>query len=202
MRVLPSGSRGLLLEMDSLEEVLARYAALSGEDLPVLDLVPAGRTILVVADRGTDLKALEQRLRAVAPGEHRGTERDPVQVPVRYDGEDLHEAADLLGWSAQELVRRHQEEEWTVAFCGFAPGFAYLSGTRFRWDTPRRPSPRTRVPAGALALAGEFAAVYPRESPGGWQLVGHALVEMFDPDRDPPSLLLPGTPVRFVAEEV
>ena len=201
MRVLPSGSRGLLLEMDSLEEVLARYAALQEEDLPVLDLVPAGRTILVVADRGTDLRELEQRLRAVEPGEHTCTDREPVRVPVRYDGEDLHAAADLLGWSTQELVRRHQEERWTVAFCGFAPGFAYLSGTRFGWDTPRRPSPRTRVPTGALAVAGEFTAVYPRESPGGWQLIGHATVEMFDLDRDPPSLLLPGTSVRFVEEE-
>ncbi|MGC5583737.1 5-oxoprolinase subunit B family protein [Ornithinimicrobium sp. W1665] len=198
MRVLPSGSRGLLLEMDSLEEVLERYAALKDVDLPVLDLVPAGRTILVVADRGTDLRELEQTVRAVRPGGHTGPERDPVEVPVRYDGEDLHEAAELLGWSTEELVRRHQEEEWTVAFCGFAPGFAYIAGTRFDWDTPRRSSPRTKVPPGALALAGEFTAVYPRESPGGWQLVGHALVEMFDLDRDPPSLLLPGTPVRFV----
>ena len=198
MRVLPSGSRGLLLEMDSLEEVLARYAALQEVDLPVLDLVPAGRTILVVADRGTDLKELRQQVLQVEPGKHTGSEREPVEVPVRYDGEDLHEAAELLGWSPEELVRRHQEEEWTVAFCGFAPGFGYIAGTRFAWDTPRRSSPRTRVPAGALALAGEFTAVYPRASPGGWQLVGHALVDMFDLDRDPPSLLLPGAPVRFV----
>jgi KipI family sensor histidine kinase inhibitor len=198
VRVLPSGSRGLLLELDTLEEVLARYAALQETELPVLDLVPAGRTILVVADRGTDLRELEQQVRQVGPGEHAGTEREPVEVPVRYDGEDLHDAAEALGWSPEELVRRHQEEEWTVAFCGFAPGFGYIAGTRFAWDTPRRSSPRTRVPAGALALAGEFTAVYPRESPGGWQLVGHALVEMFDLDRDPPSLLLPGTPVRFV----
>ncbi|SOC53816.1 5-oxoprolinase subunit B family protein [Ornithinimicrobium cerasi] len=202
MRVLPSGSRGLLLELDSLEEVLARYAALREVDLPVLDLVPAGRTILVVADRGTDLRALEQRVRAVAPVEHAGAHLDPVEVPVRYDGEDLHEAADLLGCSVEELVRRHREEAWTVAFCGFAPGFAYLRGTRSGWDTPRRTSPRTRVPAGALALAGEFTAVYPRESPGGWQLIGHALVQMFDLHRDPPSLLLPGTPVRFVEARV
>ncbi|WP_122261348.1 5-oxoprolinase subunit B family protein [Ornithinimicrobium cerasi] len=202
MRVLPSGSRGLLLELDSLEEVLARYAALREVDLPVLDLVPAGRTILVVADRGTDLRALEQRVRAVAPVEHAGADLDPVEVPVRYDGEDLHEAADLLACSVEELVRRHREEAWTVAFCGFAPGFAYLRGTRSGWDTPRRTSPRTRVPAGALALAGEFTAVYPRESPGGWQLIGHALVPMFDLHRDPPSLLLPGTPVRFVEARV
>lgn len=198
MRVLPSGSTGLLLELDSLEEVLARYAALQQSDLPVLDLVPAGRTILVVADRGTDLAVLEQQLLEIEPTSAGGRKAEPVEVPVRYDGEDLHEAAELLGWSVQELVRRHLEEEWTVAFCGFAPGFGYLHGSRFDWDTPRRSSPRTKVPAGALALAGEFSAVYPRASPGGWQLIGHALVEMFDLDRDPPSLLHPGTPVRFV----
>ena len=200
MRVLPSGSRGLLLELDSLDEVLARYAALQEVDLPVLDLVPAGRTILVVADRGTDLDDLRRRVVEVQPGEHAGPGHDPVEVPVRYDGEDLHEAAELLGWSVESLVRRHQDEEWTVAFCGFAPGFGYIAGARFAWDTPRRPSPRTRVPGGALGLAGEFTAVYPGESPGGWQLIGHALVEMFDPDRDPPALLRPGTPVWFVEE--
>ncbi|TQM96152.1 KipI family sensor histidine kinase inhibitor [Ornithinimicrobium humiphilum] len=198
MRILPSGSRGLLLELDSLEEVLRHYAALVEEDLPVLDLVPAGRTILVVGDRDTDLRALADRLGQVRPAEH-GRESGPaVEVPVRYDGEDLAEAAELLGCSPEELVRRHQEEEWTVAFCGFAPGFGYLAGSRFEWDTPRRSSPRTRVPAGAVALAGEFTGVYPRESPGGWQLLGHALVDVFDLDRDPPALLVPGATVRFV----
>lgn len=201
MRVLPSGSTGLLLELDSLEEVLARYAALQQADLPVVDLVPAGRTILVVAARGTDLGALERQLVGVGPMSVRGQQAEPVEVPVHYDGQDLHEAAELLGLSVPELVRRHQAEEWTVAFCGFAPGFGYLHGSRFTWDTPRRSSPRTKVPAGAVALAGEFSAVYPRSSPGGWQLIGHALVEMFDLDREPPSLLHPGTPVRFVGRE-
>lgn len=198
MRVLPSGTRGFLLELDSLEEVLARYAALRDADLPVLDLVPAGRTILVVADRGTDLRDLTEQVSRVEPGEHVGQGAEPVEVPVRYDGEDLPEAARLLGCSPEELVRRHQEEEWTVAFCGFAPGFGYLTGSRHRWDTPRRSSPRTKVPAGSLALAGEFTGVYPRESPGGWQLIGSALVEVFDLHRDPPALLTPGTSVRFV----
>ena len=198
MRVLPSGSRALLLEFDTLEEVLAQYAALSEADLPVLDIVPAGRTILVVGDRDTDLQALTGRLRSIEPGEHSGPSGSAVEVPVTYDGADLPEVAELLGCSPEELVRRHLEEEWTVAFCGFAPGFGYLTGSRFDWDTPRRPDPRTRVPAGALGLAGEFTGVYPRESPGGWQLIGHALVEVFDLDRDPPALLTPGSAVRFV----
>jgi KipI family sensor histidine kinase inhibitor len=198
MRILPSGSRGLLLELDTLDDVLRQYAALLEAGLPVLDLVPAGRTILVVGDRGTDLSALASRLAEVAPAEHGRQSGPSVEIPVRYDGSDLSEAAQLLGCSPEELVRRHQEEEWTVAFCGFAPGFGYLAGTRFEWDTPRRSSPRTRVPAGALALAGEFTGVYPRESPGGWQLIGHALVDVFDIDRDPPALLVPGAAVRFV----
>lgn len=200
MRILPSGSRGLLLELDSLEEVLERYAALQASDVPVLDLVPAGRTILVVADRGSDLRALAEQVRAVAPGERVDGSAEAIEIPVRYDGEDLAEAAQLLGLSADELVRRHQEEEWTVAFCGFAPGFGYLAGSRFTWDTPRRSSPRTSVPAGSLALAGEFTGVYPRSSPGGWQLIGHSLVDVFDLDRDPPALLVPGRPVRFVEQ--
>lgn len=198
MRILPSGTRALLLELDSLEEVLAQYAALQDADLPVLDLVPAGRTILVIGDRDTDLKALAARLRSIGPGEHTGATGAPVRIPVQYDGEDLSDAAHLLGCSPEELVRRHLEEEWTVAFCGFAPGFGYLAGTTFDWDTPRRSNPRTKVPAGALALAGEFTGVYPRESPGGWQLIGHALVDVFDLDRDPAALLMPGAAVRFV----
>jgi len=198
VRILPSGTRALLLEFDSLEEVLAQYAALQDADLPVLDLVPAGRTILAVGDRDTDLKALAAQLRGIGPGEHTGAAGAPVRIPVQYDGEDLSDAAHLLGCSPEELVRRHLEEEWTVAFCGFAPGFGYLAGAKFDWDTPRRSSPRTKVPAGALALAGEFTGVYPRESPGGWQLIGHALVDVFDLDRDPAALLVPGAAVRFV----
>lgn len=200
MRLLPCGSRGLLLELDTLEEVLSRYAALREVDLPVLDIVPAGRTILVVADRGTDLRALTAQVQEVGSAEEEPESGPSVEIPVRYDGEDLAEAADLLGCSSEELVRRHQEEHWTVAFCGFAPGFGYLAGTRFVWDVPRRSSPRTRVPAGSLALAGEFTGVYPRESPGGWQLIGHALVDVFDLDRDPPALLVPGAAVRFVEQ--
>ncbi|WP_110180407.1 5-oxoprolinase subunit B family protein [Nocardioides solisilvae] len=198
MRVLPSGTRGLLLELDSLEEVLERYAALADADLPVLDLVPAGRTILLVGDRDVDLDDLRRRVEQVGPGEHVAGEAAPLELPVRYDGEDLGEAAELLGWSTDELVRRHLAAEWTVAFCGFAPGFGYLVPDGEEWDVPRRSSPRTKVPARSLALAGGFTGVYPRESPGGWQLVGHTEVDVFDPDRDPPALLVPGLRVTFV----
>ncbi|RIK13565.1 MAG: allophanate hydrolase [Acidobacteria bacterium] len=202
MRVLPSGTEGLLLEMDSVHEVLGRYAALREADLPVVDLVPAGRTILVVAERGVSLTDLAAAVRAVRPRDHVRDEAREVEVPVVYDGQDLEEAAGLLGLGAAELRRRHQDERWTVAFCGFAPGFGYLTGERYAWDVPRRATPRTRVPAGSVALAGEFTGVYPRESPGGWQLLGRALVEAFDLHRDPPALLVPGARVRFVEATV
>lgn len=200
MRILPSGSRGLLLEFDTLDEVLGQYAALQTADLPdsVLDLVPAGRTILVVADRGTDLASLRSTVRAVEPVDGQARDVEMIEIPVVYDGEDLSDVAQALSCSVEEVVRRHQEETWTVAFCGFAPGFGYLSGSQFEWSTPRRPSPRTKVPARSVALAGEFSAVYPRESPGGWQLIGRAEVEVLDLDRDPPGLLLPGMQVSFV----
>ncbi|MFX0537053.1 5-oxoprolinase subunit B family protein [Ornithinimicrobium sp. Y1847] len=200
MRIRPSGRRGLLLELDSLDAVLDRYAALQHADRPsaVLDLVPAGRTILIVADRGADLAALATWAQEAEPVDRDEKGADVVELSVRYDGPDLADAADALEVSVAELVRRHLAETWTVAFCGFAPGFGYLAGSSFAWDVPRRDSPRTAVPAGSVALAGEFSAIYPRRSPGGWQLIGRTETDVFDLDRDPPGLLTPGTQVRFV----
>ncbi|MFC2538466.1 MAG: 5-oxoprolinase/urea amidolyase family protein, partial [Lautropia mirabilis] len=121
-----------------------------------------------------------------------------VRIPVRYDGEDLAEMADYLGLSVEELVRRHAASVWQVAFTGFAPGFAYLSGGDPVFNVPRRASPRTRIPAGSVGLAGTFSAVYPRATPGGWQLIGTTDVPMWDLARTPPALLQPGQRVQFV----
>ncbi len=200
MRVLPSGSTALLVELAGLEEVLDLYAALCAERPDgVVDVVPAARTILLVTDPcATDLATVERAVRETTPRRVDRTGGELVEVPVTYDGEDLAEAASLLSCTPEELVRRHTGEEWTVAFCGFAPGFGYLAGAGGQWDVPRRDSPRTTVPAGSVALAGEFSGVYPRASPGGWQLIGRTELSIFDLDRDPPALLRPGTPVRFV----
>ena len=201
MRVLPSGTTALLVELDSLDEVLALYAALS-EQRPdgVVDLVPAGSTILVVIDPAVStLSRTRDALLATEPRPdlaHRSG--DPVEIGVVYDGEDLPELASILGCDTAELVERHTSEEWTVAFCGFVPGFGYLVGSHHTWDVPRRSSPRTQVPPGSIALAGEYAGVYPRSSPGGWQLIGRTDDAIFDLERDPPALLQPGTSVRFV----
>ncbi len=200
MRLLPSGSTSLLVELDDLDEVLALYAALV-EDLPagVVDVVPAGRTVLVVTDpAATSLSAVEEVVRTATPRRDRRETGELVEVPVTYDGEDLDEVASLLGCDAAEVVRRHTGQEWTVAFCGFAPGFGYMTSDSGRWDVPRRSSPRTKVPAGSVALAGEFSGVYPRESPGGWQLIGRTEAAVFDIAREPAALLRPGNRVRFV----
>ncbi len=200
MRVLPSGSTALLVELDDLDAVLALHAALE-EDRPagVVDLVPAARTVLVVVDPGaTTLAAVEAALRTVTPRPGRRGSDELLELPVVYDGEDLGDVAAHLGVDADEVVRRHTGTDWTVAFSGFAPGFGYLTPADGGWDLPRRASPRTRVPAGSVALAGGFTGVYPRESPGGWQLVGHTDVAVFDLARDPAALLRPGVRVRFV----
>ncbi len=200
MRVLPSGSTALLVELDGLDEVLGLYAALTAEPLEgVVDVVPAARTVLLVTDPAvTTLAAVEQAVRQARPRTDRGGREDLVELPVVYAGADLADVAGLLGVEPAEVVRRHTGAEWTVAFCGFAPGFGYLTQDGGGWDVPRRSTPRTKVPPGSVALAGEFSGVYPRESPGGWQLIGRTDVAVFDLGRDPAALLRPGVRVRFV----
>jgi KipI family sensor histidine kinase inhibitor len=196
MRILPAGDRALLVELDDLDEVLGYYAALTA-DAPadVVDIVPAARTVLVTTTG--DLATLSRTLYDVTPSPDSRTTGDLIDIPVVYDGADLGDVADLLGCTQAEVIGRHAADEWTVAFCGFAPGFGYLTSTG-DWNIPRRSSPRTKVPAGAVALAGEFSGVYPRESPGGWQLIGHTATKIFDLEREPAALFSPGRRVRFV----
>jgi KipI family sensor histidine kinase inhibitor len=200
MRVLPSGTTSLLVELDDLDAVLALSAALrASPPLGVVDLVPAARTVLLVADvRLTSLAALEATVRRTSllpVAEQRG---ELVEVPVTYGGQDLSATAERLDCSTDELVRRHTAHDWRVAFCGFAPGFAYLTSPSWPHDVPRHPSPRVRVPPGSVALAGEFSGVYPQPSPGGWQVIGQTDLAVFDVDRSPAALLRPGCRVRFV----
>ncbi|MFD2092695.1 5-oxoprolinase subunit B family protein [Blastococcus deserti] len=200
MRILPSGSTALLVELADLDAVLGLYAALAEEPPEgVVDVVPAARTVLLITDPArTSLAAVADAVRRTTPREGARSGDEVVELPVHYDGEDLAEVARLLAVTSEELVHRHTGREWTVAFCGFAPGFGYLTQPGGQWDVPRRSTPRTRVPPGSVALAGEFSGVYPRESPGGWQLIGRTDVAVFDLDRDPPALLRPAVRVRFV----
>ncbi|WP_374454512.1 5-oxoprolinase subunit PxpB [Nocardioides sp.] len=200
MRVLPCADSGLLVELADLDEVLALYAELVDEPpAGVVDLVPAARTLLLRLDpAGADATEIERAVRAARPTRGARPDVGQVEVPVVYDGADLEEVGELTGLGERGVVEAHTGQEWTVAFGGFAPGFGYLVGSDERLHVPRRSTPRTKVPAGAVGLAGEFAGVYPRESPGGWQLLGHTPVKTWDLDRDPPALLLPGVRVRFV----
>jgi KipI family sensor histidine kinase inhibitor len=203
--VLPYGDRALLVELEDTDRVVAWAQVLREQPLPgVVDLVPAAATLLVIVDEGADVTAVRRGLEGleVDPDERAasGDGSDVVEIPVTYDGPDLADVAELTGLSEREVVEAHTATTWRVAFGGFAPGFGYLIGGDARLEVPRRDSARTAVPAGAVGLAGEFSGVYPRESPGGWQLIGTTTVAMWDLDRDPPALLRAGARVRFTEQ--
>lgn len=200
MRLMPAGDTALLVELGDLDEVLSLYAQLD-EDLPegVIDLVPAATTLLLTIDpRGTDVERISRQVSGITVGSRERATTGEVEIPVVYDGEDLAEVGRITGLGERGVVEAHTGTPWTVAFCGFAPGFGYMVGGDERLRVPRRDNPRTRVPAGSVAIAGEFASVYPRESPGGWQLIGRTALEVWDIGREPPALLVPGTTVRYV----
>ncbi|MFG2992033.1 allophanate hydrolase subunit 1 [Streptomyces sp. NPDC048257] len=203
MRALVVGGDGLLLELDSAEEVAALHAELlrrrdTGELGRVRDLVPAARTVLL--DGVQDPAALGARIARWEVPPLARTEGPQVTVPVRYDGPDLAEVARLWGVTAREVPEIVGATVFRVAFCGFAPGFGYLTGLPERFHLPRRETPRTTVPAGSLALAGEYAGVYPRSSPGGWQLIGSTDAVLWDAQREPAALFAPGVRVRFTED--
>ena len=202
LSVLAYGDRALLVELGETRRVVAWTDALGHARLPgVVDLVPAAETLLVVTHEHADVAAVRAALLDLEVEESRaaGEEGELVEIPVAYDGPDLADVAELTGLREEEVVAAHTGTTWRVAFGGFAPGFGYLVGGDPRLAVPRRDESRTRVPAGAVGLAGEFSGVYPRESPGGWQLIGTTALTMWDLDRDPPALLVPGARVRFVA---
>ena len=200
MRFLPVRDDALLIELDDLPSTLALFDSLSSD--PIIgtgELIPGARTLLVFYRPSAVTPAqIVAAVRSRDLGGRIAGEGTLVEIPVTYDGEDLDEVAGLLGLSAAEVVRLHTGQDYAVGFTGFAPGFAYLSGGHPDLDVPRRSSPRTRIPAGSVALAGTFSGVYPRESPGGWQLIGTTEARMWDLSRERPALLLPGDRVRFV----
>ncbi|MGW4172649.1 5-oxoprolinase subunit PxpB [Streptomyces chartreusis] len=200
MKVLPIGDDALLVEMSSGEEARALHTELlrrrAEGALSVREIVPAARTVLLDGLTDPARLATELTTSEVPPAPPRA--RETVELPVRYDGPDLADVAAHWGVSPEEVARIHADTEFTVAFCGFAPGFGYLTGLPQRYDVPRRATPRTSVPAGAVALAGPYTGVYPRSSPGGWQLIGSTDTVLWDHTRVPAALLSPGTRVRFV----
>jgi len=207
MKLLPCGDAALLAELDDLAAVLALAAAIDAERdggalADVLDVVPGSRTVLVrCRPREGVLSRIAERLTELDVTDHASGEGPHVEIEVSYDGPDLTDVARITGLSEDEVVRLHTGTDWTVAFTGFLPGFGYLVGGDERLVVPRRDEARTSVPAGSVGLAGEFTGAYPRESPGGWQLIGRTHARLWDPDREPPALLAPGTRVTFVRVE-
>ncbi len=198
MRVRRAGDAALLIETGAPHRLHAAVRGLARPD--VVDVVPGERTLLVTTRPGTDLGRLGALLENLTLPEAYETGGEPLRVPVVYDGEDLDEVASLTGLRREEVVERHTGAEYVVAYLGFSPGFGYLTGLDEALHVPRRDSPRTAVPAGSVAIAGPYGAVYPSSSPGGWRLLGRTTLRLWDADRDPPSLLQPGTRVRFEAE--
>ncbi|AVH38190.1 MULTISPECIES: 5-oxoprolinase/urea amidolyase family protein [Pseudomonas] len=198
MRFLPVNLDALLVELNDLDETLALFDALMAEPIAgVEEIIPAARTLLIqFRPSAITQQALVNRIASQDLSQPRAIEHRRVDIPVHYNGEDLEEVATLLGISRAEVVQRHTAHDYSVAFCGFAPGFAYLTGGA-GFQVPRRQTPRTRIPAGAVALAGEFSGVYPQASPGGWQIIGVTPLQMWDLNRAEPALLRPGYKVRF-----
>jgi KipI family sensor histidine kinase inhibitor len=202
VKFYPVGAAAVLVELDDIAAVLALHAEIerrrAGGWAPSLtDVIPAARTILL--DGVPDPAAVERELRGWEVRPAAAPDGPVVEIPCRYDGEDLAAVASAWRVTAPEVARVHAGLEYRVAFCGFAPGFAYLSGLSEELAVPRRPTPRTAVPAGSVALAGSYTGIYPRSSPGGWQIIGRTDAVLWDASKDPPALLTPGTRVRFAA---
>jgi KipI family sensor histidine kinase inhibitor len=203
MKITRVGARALLVEVEHLELVQSLHAALvdrraEGTPPSLVDIVPAARTILLdgVDDPGAMASAVAGCPLAPVAGPDTGP---AVEIPVVYDGQDLPWLAERWGTSVAGAVVLHSTAVLRAAFCGFSPGFAYLVGLPESCHLPRRSRPRAEVPAGAVAVAGEFTGVYPRPSPGGWHVIGHTDAVMWDPSRPRPALVVPGGSVRFVA---
>lgn len=199
MRVRPVGRRALLIECRDGVEAEAWRAELvrrrEAGDLHAEEIVPGARTVLL---DGVP-PSIEDVLAGWTPVGRGNTSVAPtVEIPTTFDGEDLDDVAGRWGVPAGEAVARLTGAELVVAFCGFAPGFAYLRGLPEDWAVPRLSAPRARVPAGSVALAGGYAGIYPAASPGGWRLVGRTTANLFDVRREQPALLTPGTRVRLV----
>lgn len=201
--VLDYGDQALMLQCGSTAEVLAWADALRSAEVPgVVDIVPAARTVLVKLAGPRHQAATRERLRKmrVTGDSTAAADRSAdVVIDVVYDGPDLDEVARHTGLSTEQVVDAHTGTLWRVGFSGFAPGFAYLVDGDPRLRVPRRAEPRTAVPAGAVGLAGEFSAIYPRRTPGGWQLIAHTDAVLWDLERPNPALLTQGMWVRFRA---
>lgn len=199
MKIMPYGDRAVLAEFEDLESTIAAYASMEdSKPSGVLGLVPAARTVLVSVDpERIGLRALVDWINSLEVGTAAYADSKEVTIPIRYDGADLEEVAKILGRSTEALIDWHLKTDWVCAFIGFAPGFAYLAGGGL--SVPRLETSRPEVPRGSVALAGEFCGIYPRNSPGGWRIIGTTEAELWDGELETPALITPRTRVKFEA---
>ncbi|HCU75272.1 MAG TPA: allophanate hydrolase, partial [Acinetobacter baumannii] len=200
MRFLSVNADCFLIELASLEETLALYNKLQNTQLNgIKDLVPAAKTILVFFNEiETNFKTLVASIQSLKIDSGFERSSQEVIVPICYNGEDLAQVAELQGLTVADMIRKHHQSVWNVAFIGFAPGFAYMSSPDKPFtDIPRLTVPRKKIPSGSLGLAGKYSGIYPKDSPGGWQLIGTTTEKMWDLERKNPALLLPGMTVHF-----
>ncbi len=195
-RLLDYGSNAVLLECADLTDALSVQPLIKTQIEQITEIIPGARTLML---RLTEpLSPADRQTLLTLPGQAQSVaDQESVVIEVDYSGPDLEEVSSLTGLSAEEVVAAHTGQLWTVAFCGFAPGFGYLHGEDERLRVPRRSTPRTKVPPGAVGLADEWSGIYPRSGPGGWQLIGRTDAPLWDLDRDPPALLQPGMQIRF-----
>ena len=199
--IRPFGESALLVDTGNADRAQALALAVRHSMPDAVAVVPALESLLVELDASADLEGAAQRLEQLAAGMAAGAPagRD-VTVPVTYGGDrgpDLRDVAAMCGLSEAEVIERHLGRPLRVLFLGFAPGFAYLGGLDDGLRVPRLATPRTRTPAGSVAIADSMSGIYPADLPGGWRIIGHTDLVMFDPHRDPPALLAPGDRVRF-----
>ncbi|MER9965140.1 urea amidolyase family protein [Mesorhizobium sp. M0045] len=199
LRFLAAGSDAFLVELVDLATTLTLLDGLLAQrPKGTVDLVPAARSLLVRFDPLlTDREELINTICRINLCLRSNRQGETFEIPITYNGEDLNEVAEFLGWTVDEVIRRHTEATFTVAFTGFAPGFAYMTCDNPAFDVPRRKSPRVRIPAGSVSLGGKFSGIYPSDSPGGWQLIGRTPLKMWDTNRQRAALLAPGDRVRF-----
>lgn len=196
--IRPVGDRAILVELPGLDAVLSLRAFLTDQpEEGQLDVVAAESTVLITAASTAAAARIARKVRAAELSTPQGRDDAVVVIDTVYDGEDLGEAAASAGLTPEALVSMHSQQLWTAAFGGFAPGFAYLVSAVAHPPIPRRESPRTSVPAGSVAMAGRYSAIYPGASPGGWQLIGRTAAPLWDPARESPALISPGNRVQF-----
>jgi KipI family sensor histidine kinase inhibitor len=196
-RLLDYGPAAVLLECADLDEAIGLLAPVRKQP-KITEVIPGARSLLLRL-RAPLTKSDRDDLLTLPTAPPATLATEPMVINVDYSGPDLDSVARHLGCTAEDVVALHTEQVWTVGFCGFAPGFAYLRGEHDQLRVPRLDSPRVTVPAGAVGLADQWSGIYPRSSPGGWRLIGRTDAILWDLDHTPPALLQPGGRVRFVA---